>query len=132
MENLSGHAAFDEMEKVANEFFGAIERADIDAVEALYAPDVEVWINVTGRSQGRAQSVKLLRSFTSRIHNLAYDVEQREPIHGGFVQRHVLRGELASGEKLAVPVCLVVYVEDGRITRLYEYLDSVAIAPIFA
>lgn len=125
-------SGFEAVERVANAFFAAIERADIDAIEELYAPDVEVWINVTGRSQGRAESLALLRAFTSRVRNLAYDIELREPISGGFVQRHVLRGELASGEALAVPVCLVVQVEDGRITRLHEYLDSVAIAPVFA
>ena len=125
-------ADFAEIEKLANAFFDAIERADIDSIEALYAPDVEVWINVTGQSQGRTQSLKLLRALTSRVRELAYDVEHREPIVGGFVQRHVLRGQLDSGEKLAVPVCLVAHVEDGRIARLYEYLDSVAIAPVFA
>jgi ketosteroid isomerase-like protein len=124
--------AVDEMHEVADAFFSAIERADIDAIEALYAPDVEVWINVTGQTQGRSQSVKLLRNFTNRVRKLHYDVELRSPIPGGFVQRHVLRGELESGHVLAVPVCLVVTIEDGRIARLYEYLDSAAIAPVFA
>jgi ketosteroid isomerase-like protein len=131
MAKVSRQAAFEEVEQVASAFFAAIERADIDAIEALYSPEVEVWINVTGKSQGRAESVKLLRAFTSRVKGLAYEIELREPIAGGFLQRHILRGELASGQKLAVPVCLVVHVEDGRISRLYEYLDSAAIAPVF-
>ena len=40
-------AARQEMDALANRFFDAIERADIDALEQAYAPDVEYWINVT-------------------------------------------------------------------------------------
>ena len=85
-----------------------------------------------GKSQDRAASVALLKNFTGRIRNLRYDVQMREEIPVGFVQRHILRGQTASGAELAVPVCLVVHVEDGRIRKLYEYLDSAAIAPAFA
>ena len=119
-------------DQLASDFFAAIERADIDALEGLYSPDVGVWINATGRTQGREASLRLLRVFTSRVKELRYDIESREFFRGGFVQRHVLRGKLASGEVLAVPVCLVVHVLDGRIERLYEYLDAAAIAPVFA
>jgi len=31
-----------------------------------------------------------------------------------------------------VPLCLVIYVEDGRIVRLYEYIDVGSIASVFA
>jgi ketosteroid isomerase-like protein len=47
------------------------------------------------------------------------------------VQRHVLHGKLASGELVAAPVCLVVYVAGGRIERLYEYLDPAAVSGAF-
>ncbi len=117
---------------LASKFFAAIERADIDALEELYSPEVGVWINATGRTQGRSASLRLLRVFTARVKELRYDIESREFFPGGFVQRHVLTGKLASGEVLAVPVCLVVHVLDGRIDRLYEYLDAAAIAPVFA
>ena len=118
--------------RVASGFFSAIERADIDAIESYYAEDVEVWINVNPQTQGREQSVKLLRSFTKRISELRYDIAMREFFSGGFVQRHTIRGKLRSGESLAVPVCVVVHIENDQITRLYEYMDSVAIAPVFA
>jgi ketosteroid isomerase-like protein len=56
----------------------------------------------------------------------------RDFFPGGFVQRHVLHGKLASGELVAAPVCLVVHVADGRIERLYEYLDPAAVRGVFA
>ena len=51
---------------------------------------------------------------------------------GGFVQRHVLHGKLESGETLDAPVCLVVYVSGGAISRLFEYLDPAAVQAAFA
>jgi ketosteroid isomerase-like protein len=45
-------AARQAMDGLANRFFDGIERADIDALEQAYAPDVEYWINVTGQRQG--------------------------------------------------------------------------------
>ena len=53
-----------------------------------------------------------------------------------YAQRHILhvvvpaRGEQAE-QALAVPACLVVRVEEDRITRLDEYLDSAQVAPLF-
>jgi hypothetical protein len=43
-----------------------------------------------------------------------------------------ITGELASGEALAVPLRLVIYVEDGRIARPYEYIDGASMTPLFA
>jgi ketosteroid isomerase-like protein len=52
-----------------------------------------------------------------------YEVERLEEIAGGYLQQHVLRMVSRKGKELAMPACLVVRVEDGKITRLEEYLD---------
>jgi uncharacterized protein len=52
-----------------------------------------------------------------------YDIVRRERLSDGFLQQHVLRGTTRSGATLEMPACLVVRVEQGRITRLDEYLD---------
>ena len=122
----------DPSEDVANRFFAAIEGGDLAKVRELYAPSVEVWHNVTGKTQSRDENLELLRFFTGRVKELRYEVLGREHFAGGFVQRHVLHGRLASGERIAAPVCLVVYVADGRIQRLFEYLDPAAVAAAFA
>ncbi len=114
----------DDPDSIASAFFAAIERGDLDAVRDLYAPDAQIWHNVTGRSQTREENLDLLRYFTGRVGERRYEVLAREHFPGGFVQRHVLHGKLASGEAIAAPVCLVVHVSGGRIERLFEYLDS--------
>ena len=127
-----GEAARQDIDALANRFFDAIERADIDAVEQAYAPDVEYWINVTGESLGLDAILEMVRLFSQKIKGLHYDVESREFFPGGMVQRCKITGELASGESLAVPPCLILYVENGRIARLYEYIDAASIMPLFA
>ena len=121
----------EQIDYLADSFFAAIERADLDAIREIYAPDVEVWINVAGEPQGRDQSLALLDTFTSRLQGLRYEVIVRHPLPDGFVQRHVLHGRLASGEEITAPVCLLVHVADGHIQKLYEYLDGSAVASVF-
>ena len=121
----------DDTDAIATQFFAAIERGDLEAVRDLYSPDVQVWHNVTGRSQTREENLSLLRFFTGRLSELRYEVLAREFFPGGFVQRHILHGKLDSGDVVAAPVCLVVHVSHGRIERLFEYLDPASVRPVF-
>jgi len=132
---LRAHArtpvAAQETEAIASALFAAIARGDLGAVRELYSPDVEIWHNVTGKTQTREENLSLLRYFTGRVSELRYEVLARELFEGGFVQRHVLHGKLESGELIAAPVCLVVYVSGGRITRIFEYLDRRSVRAAF-
>ena len=121
-----------ETDTIASEFFAAIERGDLDAVRELYSPEAEIWHNVTGKAQTREENLSLLRYFTGRVSELRYEVLAREVFQGGFVQRHILHGRLASGDLIAAPVCLVVYVSGGKITRLFEYLDPASVRAAFS
>jgi ketosteroid isomerase-like protein len=121
-----------ETESIASEFFAAIERGDLDAVREFYSPGVAVWHNLTNRSQTRDENLRLLKYFTGRVSERRYEVLAREFFPGGFVQRHILHGKLASGDLIAAPVCLVIHVSDGKIDRVFEYVDSAAIREIFA
>lgn len=122
----------DEAERIASTLFAAIERGDLEAVRELYAPGVAIWHNVTGKTQTRDENLKLLKFFTGRVAERRYEVLGRDFFPGGFVQRHVLHGKLASGELVAAQVCIVIYVSGGRIERLYEYLDPAAVRGVFA
>ena len=61
-----------------------------------------------------------------------YRIVRREILADGFMQQHVLEGVLADGQPFAMPACVVVQAKDGRITRLDEYLDPAAVAPLAA
>ena len=111
-------------------FFAAIERGDIDAVAPMYADDVAVWHNVSGRALDKGQSLDLLRYWTERVRNVHYEVLERHPFDGGIVQRHVVHGD-ASGTPVEANVCIVFHVADGRITAIFEYLDAAAVSTVF-
>ena len=111
-------------------FFAAIEAGDIDAVAPMYAEDVEVWHNVTGTALDKAGSLGLLGYWASKVAGRRYEVLERAFWPGGAVQRHVVHGD-AGGTTLAAPVCIVFHFRDGCITRIFEYLDPAAVAPVF-
>jgi ketosteroid isomerase-like protein len=113
-----------------DEFFDAIQRGDIEAVAPLYADDVEVWHNVTGRAIDKAASLDLLRYWSGQVSEMRYEVVERSCYERGAVQRHVIHGR-AGGEVLAAPICIVFHVADDQITRIYEYLDPAAVAAVF-
>ena len=117
---------------VANEFFAAISAKDLERVAALYDPQVEVWHNVSQRTQTREENLALLEQFTRSLSALRYEVHSRHYFDGGFVQRHTLHGTTHKGGVIAAPVCILVHLADGRIQRIYEYLDANAVAAAFA
>jgi len=122
----------EDTDTIASRFFAAIERGDLDAVREIYDPKAEIWHNVTGRTQTREENLQLLRFFTERVSDRCYEVLGRDFFPDGFVQRHILHGRLQSGESIAAPVCLVVHLSEGRIARLFEYLDPAALGSAFA
>lgn len=120
-----------EIDGIANALFNAITAGDVDTVRGLYAEDVQVWHNVTGKAQTRDENLKLLKLFTGKMAELRYEEIDRRFYPGGFVQRHVLRGKTKSGQAIEVPVCIMIDVAGGKITRIYEYLDQSTMAGVF-
>ena len=115
--------ASDAVLELAARFVDAIERADIDQIRVIYAPDARIWHNFDGKEQTVDENLKVLRWMARNLANRRYRIQRRVAIPGGFLQQHVLEGETAGGP-FAMPACIVVQVKDGRITCLEEYLDS--------
>ena len=120
----------DDTSALLDEFFALVTRGDIDAVAPLYAPDVAVWHNVTGRALDHEGSLDLLRYWSSQVTDVRYEVVEREVFPGGAVQRHVLHGK-AGAEEIHADVCIVFHVADGVITHIFEYLDPASVAAVF-
>ncbi len=115
---------------LADSLFLAIEAGDLETVRALHAPHALIWHNPDRVEQSREENLASLAAFVGGSHSRTYEVTRRELFHGGFVQQHVLRVESHAGETFEVPACVVCLVEDGRITRLDEYFDSVQLGAL--
>jgi ketosteroid isomerase-like protein len=48
----------------------------------------------------------------------------------GFVQEHVLHVTRRDGKQFELPAAIICTVQDGRIVRLNEYLDSAHVAAL--
>ena len=110
--------------EVAQRLIASIEAGDVDAARGCFADNIVVWHNNDGIEQTHDES---LRTLTWVIHNVSdrrYEEIRRQETATGFVQQHVLRGTTRSGKVLELPACIVCTVEEGKITRMDEYLDS--------
>jgi uncharacterized protein len=114
---------------IADRFFSAIERGDIEAVKAIYAPDARIWHSHDLKEQGVEENLRVLAWMSRNLPNRRYQVHRRVAIPGGFLQQHTLEATTPGGP-FSMPACIVVEVRDGRIARLEEYLDSGRVAEL--
>jgi ketosteroid isomerase-like protein len=112
-----------EMHDVGDRLLAAITAGDTDGVRAVYAADAKIWHNFDQRDQSPDENLVTLVDLHHRASNLEYTQIRRFLAPGGFVQQHVLTGD-AKGGPLRMPAMIRFWVEDGRITRLEEYLDT--------
>lgn len=111
-------------------YMHAVTNCDLDAVRDIYAPGARIWHNFDQPLQSVEDNLKTLQWIHGKLNDLEYDIVRREPIPGGYYQQHVLRGKLASGADFAMPACVIVKVEDGKIASLEEYLDTAHTQPL--
>ncbi|TWE07884.1 nuclear transport factor 2 family protein [Rudaeicoccus suwonensis] len=112
--------------QLLDRIIAAAESGDATDIFEVYAPDAQIWHNHDDRVQTVEQNARLLTRMAEWVADRRYTDRRIHVFEGGVVQQHVLRGtHRASGEELAMNACVVALVgEDGRITRLDEYIDS--------
>jgi ketosteroid isomerase-like protein len=121
----------DEMNDLADRLLTAIGNADEAALRAVYAPDARIWHNFDQKEQTVDENLVTLHDLHRRVEHLAYTEIRRFVAPGGFVQQHVLTGQAKAGQ-VCMPAMIRFTVEDGRITRLEEYLDTRQAMVMFA
>jgi limonene-1,2-epoxide hydrolase len=116
--------------EVAERFMAALNAADVDEVRAVFTPDAYIWHNFSEELQSVDENIKTMLWLHRKLSKVNYDIQRREAIPGGFIQQHILRGMLASGETFAMPACAICKVDNGRISSLEEYLDLTQTQPL--
>ncbi|BBY17035.1 nuclear transport factor 2 family protein [Mycolicibacterium litorale] len=121
----------DALDEVADRLFGAIERSDTAAVEALWAEDVLVWHSGDRRDNDRDRALRVIFWLVGHTTERRYEVLDRRLFGDGFVQQHILHATGSNGSTIAMRVCIVIVVRaDGLITRIDEYFDPAEMAPL--
>jgi ketosteroid isomerase-like protein len=116
---------------VAQRLFAAIEGGDADAVGALWDDDVLVWKSAEPQEQVKTRALRVIFWFMDSTTERRYEILDRQFFDGGFVQQHVLHATGRNGGSISMRVCIVIKVgANGLISRIDEYFDPAAIAPL--
>ncbi len=104
----------------------AAEAGDATDLADIYAPDAVIWHNHDDKETTVEQNGRLLEGMARWVSDRRYTERRVSAFDGGAVQQHVLRGtRVSTGEEVALHACAVITVnDDGKITRLDEYIDS--------
>ena len=123
---------FSDKGALANQFMTALEQADESAIRQCYADNAAIWHNFDGLEQTVEDKNASLHWLRGHLVDIRYADVVHSDIADGLLQRHVMTGKTASGESLAMPACVIFTIEDGRITRLEEYLDPTPLLALIA
>jgi ketosteroid isomerase-like protein len=113
-----------EHRRLCNALFDAIESGDIEAVDRCYAPDMTLSFNVTGKEIGREENLEALGKGRDLHRRRTYDDRMISTFDDGFVVQYTVTVVAHNGTKVPLSACLVAEVREGKITKLFEYLDS--------
>ncbi len=114
---------------VAEALSHAITTRDVEAVDRLYADETVVWHSYDREEQDRVTTLAFLRAFFEKAGEIRYTDIRRVRTEEGYVQQHIIHTTLKDGSRFEPrPVCIVAKVENGKVLRVDEYLESRRIA----
>lgn len=117
------------IEAIADEFFTAIENGDVATLNRLYADSAGIWHNFDGIRQSKAEGVQTLAQFASAAES-KYVLEERFVVGDRVIQRHNIHVRMKeTGATNIIPVAIFLTIRDGKVTEIYEYLDSAHVVP---
>ena len=114
----------------AKHFINCIETGDVDGFRACYHDDAGIWHNYDGKTQTIDENLAILKNMLKHAEKIHYDIKRREEISGGFLQQHTLRITTKDGKSLSTEAIALVFVRDGKIHRLEEYIDPTPMAAL--
>ena len=112
------------LDDVAEHFFAAVEKGDIETVRDIYSPEARIWHNFDNYASTREENLGVLRWVTKHIDSFRFEEVRRTFLPGAFLQQHVIRGRDEEGNEIHCPAILKVDVHDGHIMRIEEYFDA--------
>jgi ketosteroid isomerase-like protein len=108
---------------IVDRFIRAIEDGDGAALQAIYADDATIWQNFAMADQSRDENIALLLRVAG-VGSLKYLRSEIEAVGERVFLRHTLRIVFEEGRVLEIPAAMFITTRDGRITRIFEYVDS--------
>ena len=110
--------------KLCHALFDALEAGAVDGVAACYAPDMTMWINISGETITRQANLEAVDQGRGMHRRRLYNDRNINTFDDGFVVQYSCNVVAHNGRRVTLSSCLVGQVWDGRIVKLYEYMDS--------
>lgn len=111
--------------ELATRFFAAASSGDVDAFQDICAENMTASQN-GAPPMGLPQLMAFSSAVKKAIPDFRYENARLSETETGFVEEHDVKGTLPDGEEMSLAICVVADVEDGRIVRMREYVDSYA------
>lgn len=115
---------------VAERLAAALETGDDGRLRSLCRPDAVFWSSFLDRDLDIATLCAVRAAERAVAPALALREVRVVATADGFVQRMRVRGPLPDGSAVDIPVCLVVDVVDGLVSRIEEYVDGRSVTPL--
>ncbi len=110
--------------RLCHALFDAIEHGDIDGRRALLRAEMTMWFNVTGQESTREDNLAALAKGSDLHRRRRTTTASSAPSTTGSSCSTPCNVVAHDGTKVPLSACLVAEVHDGKIVKLFEYLDS--------
>ena len=117
-----------DVQATVDKFFSALAAGDLATCEALFTDDAVVWHNFDELEQPKKDALAALSGFAHV--QAEFDIIGRDLVGSTCIQRHVVRLSLPDGSTLTMPAIQRICCQQGRISRIDEYLDSAQLGPL--
>jgi ketosteroid isomerase-like protein len=99
----------------------AFDAFDLDAVDAMLAPDIDVLISDGRRAHGIGQARELIAGFTSALHSMRHDIVSEWQAGDVWVAEVEAKYELADRMQLTIPRAFIVRNGPDGIAAMHVY-----------
>ena len=113
-----------EHRRLCHALFDALETGDVDGVAECYAPDMTMWINLSGETITREANLEAIDQGRGMHRRRLYNDRNINTFDDGFVVQYTTHVVAHNGTEVPLSACLVAEVRDGKIFKLFEYLDT--------
>lgn len=118
---------------LAKRFMAAAGQGDDVAARECLHPDCEIWHNFDNATQTVDENMALMLRMKAASKERIYEIHMMEEVPNGYVQRHTLHITSLDVENTYSAEALSwISVNEGKITRIEEFIDPAPIMPLFA
>ncbi|MEX0665286.1 MAG: nuclear transport factor 2 family protein [Acidimicrobiia bacterium] len=118
------------MSELAERFVDAVTRVDLDALCVCLAPGARFWVNIGPSEYSADERLAVLELERQNLREHRAEDVRITATDEGFIAQLTSIGTTTRDESMRVAVCLIASVADDLITRVDEYADSAAAAPL--